>query len=373
MKPLVLFDAAAFCYGPASTLDAVLAELSSADIEIAVLVSGTSAEFLAAYRDCCSFVDCDTDDPGALARHDALFRQCRLFVSNTNPLSARHALLLGVRTIYLDTLFWMWDEIDPVIADLAIYIAQDFDGVEDNRLRIGRAIADFHVVGPLIREAAAQGTRSNSCVISYGGMTSTLIGFDSALRYARTMTRLAIDAIKCERPGARHLFRGNGRIMAALAQEFAGKGRDFAFVPHVGYVEEIARAGILLLSPGLTGCYEALAAGTRTWLLPPQNYSQQLQASVFLGRPDPAFSGRHWGDIYPDFALPRYLPEREGIARLSAAIERFEHDFVAQADYVQALRDALRNGPPPMRRPEDGGTARGAATVADMIRQAVAA
>lgn len=373
MKPLVLFDAAAFCYGPASTLDAVLAELWQANIEIAVLVSGTSAEFLSPHLDRCDFIDCDTDDPAALARHDALFRQCKLFVSNTNPLSARHALLLGARTLYLDTLFWMWDEIDPVIADSAIYVAQDFDGVADNRRRIGHAINDFHVVGPLIREAVDTGVRSDTCVISYGGMTSMLIGFDAAFRYARTMTRLVIGAMDGAPPFARYLFRGNGRIMTELALEFGSADRDFAFVPHADYVEETAGAGLLLLSPGLTGCYEALETGTRTWLLPPQNYSQQLQAAVFLDQPAPVFAGRHWRHIYPDFALPRYLPEEEGVARLSAAIARFEQDAAAQATYGQALRETMIDGSPPTRRRHENEQQRGAAVVANMIRHAVAA
>lgn len=369
-RPLVLLDAAPFCFGPVSTLQVVLDELPVTDLDLILLSSGTTAEFMADYDPKCVQVTCDTENRDELARHNELFQKCALFVSNTNPVSARYAIEVGTPVLYLDTLFWMWDKIDPLIAKSAIYVAQSFRGIEENRRRIGRDIADFRIVGPLVRPARAR-ERNRDCLISYGGMSSKLTVPGVTNRYAWVMTRLLLSAFERAPAFDRYVFRGNARVMDALAREFKDNRCEFGFAPHAKHVEEMAGACNVLLSPGLTGTYEALASYAPTWLLPPQNYSQQLQAEFFLN--DGAFQGRHWGHIYPDFELPAYVPEPEGVRRVSAAVLRFEEDAEAQNRYVAALSEAL-----PISRPALVGAGAdvvgsgAAAQVANMIMEAVA-
>jgi hypothetical protein len=369
-KPMILLDAAPFCFGPASTLQVVLDELPTSELDLILLSSGTTAEFMADYDPKCAQITCDTEDRDQLAQHHALFQKCALFVSNTNPISARYALEVGVPVLYLDTLFWMWDEIDPEIARSAIYVAQSFSGIEENRRRIGGGIADFRVVGPLIRPGSSR-ERNGDCHISYGGMSSKLIIPGETNRYAWVMTRLLLSAFERAPAFDKYLFRGSTRVMDALSREFRDSRCEFGFAPRARHVEEMAKARNVLLSPGLTGAYEALASNAPTWLLPPQNYSQQLQADFFLNG-NRSFQGRHWRDIYPDFELPAYLPEPEAVARVSAAISRFEEDAEAQNRYVRALAKAL-----PIARPASVGWSSelvgnsGATHVANMIMEAM--
>lgn len=377
-RPLVLFDAAPFCFGPASTLQVVLDELLGSDLDLVLLSSGTTAEFMANYDAQCVQVACDTEDLDQLARHHALFQKCALFVSNTNPVSARYAVEVGAPVLYLDTLFWMWDEIDPAIAQSAIYVAQSFRGIEENRWRIGRDISDFRIVGPLVRPGRPR-ARKGECLVSYGGMSSKLTIPGVTNRYAWVMTRLLLSAFERAPAFDKYVFRGSARVMEALAREFGDSRCEFGFAPRAQHVEEMATARNVLLSPGLTGAYEALASEAPTWLLPPQNYSQQLQAEVFLNSEAPPFQGRHWRHIYPDFDLPPYTPEPEAVARVSGSVLRFEEDAEAQTLYVAALAQAL-----PIARPASVGPASvalgaglvgegGAAEVARMITAAAAA
>jgi hypothetical protein len=370
MRPLALFDAAAFCFGPASTLQIVLEELLDYELDLVVLCSGTTAEFLKGSSGRCTLLPCDSEEPAELARWKDLFQRCDVFVSNTNPVSARYALELGVPTIYVDTLFWMWDEIDPVIARSAAYVAQTFAGIEENRRRIGGEIANFRIVGPLAGQAPRR-ARARHCLISYGGMASKFTVPGVTNSYAWVMTRLLLEAFERAPTFDRYLFRGSGPVMEALAREFCDSRCEFAFAPRIQHLDEMASARNLLLSPGLTGSYEAIGAGTPTWLLPPQNYSQQLQSETFLGLAKAPFEGRHWGQIYPDLSLRRYMPEEEGVALVSAAVRRFEDDAAGRRQYVEALVEVLPLTRPPAIPADAPFRGEGAAAeVAGMILQA---
>lgn len=375
MKPLVLLDAAPFCYGPVSTLMAIvnaLSEMAADTLDLVLLASGTSREF-AAVEDRVRIEPCDTESRAALERAAPWFDACRLFVCNTNPPSARFALQRGCPVMYIDTLFWMWDALDPVVARAPWYVVQDFAGTEANRARLGKLgtqVPGFHLTGPLITTARAV-EREPRCLVSYGGMESSLGDPDQARVYGRLMTRLILKALS-DRPEIEEIrFCGRGPVMADLAERFTATDprARFGFLPHRQYLDALARCRLHLLSPGLTGAFEAQASGAPTCLLLPQNYSQQLQAAHFLAAAEPdgarAFAGTEWGEIYPDGRLPSHLPEPEAVARVSALIRRFDEDAAAQARYLTALRRALGDTTPS----EIAGSARPSGTqeVADLI------
>ena len=129
MRRTVLLDAAPFCYGPISTLMAVAQQLRSADIDLVLLASGTAAEFVRTEQTWLRVVTCNTEDIADLGRIRHLFFDAAVFVCNTNPISAGFARTLGCRVVYIDTLFWMWDRIDPLVASSELYLAQDFAGM----------------------------------------------------------------------------------------------------------------------------------------------------------------------------------------------------------------------------------------------------
>ncbi len=342
MKPLILLDAAPFCYGPISTLCAILDHLPRPDLRLKLLASGTSAEFARGYHAGLEIVDCDTEDPEDLEAHRELFLASNLFVSNTNPVSARYAVGLGCRTVYVDTLVWMWDEIDPQVAASELYVAQDFEGIDENFERLGAEIESFEVVGPLIA-SSAEGSRApgNDCLISFGGIESSLTVAGETNRYPWVVTRLLCRAFERLPAFDRYLFAGRGRVMESLARDHGGPRREFRFVPHHELLERLASCRLCLLSPGLTGAYEALAAGARSYLLPPQNYSQQLQSTIFLEQAQWPFQGMHWGQIYRGFEMPAHLPEEQAVAEVNRLILRFESDAEAQERWLEHLVDAV--------------------------------
>jgi hypothetical protein len=367
MKPTVVLDAAPFCYGPISTLMAVVDHLRRQELELVLLASGTAAEFAGAGWEGIRVVPCNTEDLEDLRRVEPLLRECSVFVSNTNPPSAQFAASLGCRVVYIDTLFWMWDHIDPAIAHAALYLVQDFPGVQENRQRIGKDIRNFEVVGPLIADGPTlpQAARENTCVISFGGMESSLTVPGQTNRYPWVITRLLVEAFERVAPFDRYLFCGRDWVMSSLAEQWGGPRREFRFVPHRELLGALSRCRLLLLSPGLTGAYEAMSLRTPTCLLLPQNYSQQLQADTFLKQPGWPFRGWEWSAVYPEVSFPRYMPEAQAIAQLNEVIRRFESDTRAQQHYLELLVTSIQQT---LKSPEAGGAlSSGARAAAEKI------
>lgn len=359
MTPTVVLDAAPFCYGPISTLLAVARQLARYDLELVLLATGTALEFAGDAPPWLRVVPCNTEDPAELARVAPLLRRAAVFVCNTNPPGAVFAHELGCRVAYIDTLFWMWNRIDPRVAASELYFAQDFTGVADNYQRLGHAIRNFEVVGPLIADCddPAALPRANTCIVSFGGMESTLTVPGERHRYPWIMTELVLDALAQLPPFDRVVFCGRGWVMRSLAERFGGPRRQFGFVPHAELMRELARCRLLLLSPGLTGAFEALALNVDACALLAQNYSQQLQARMFLRRPRPVFRGLAWDDLYSDFELPNYLDEALAIDRLDQLIRRFEADTAMQVHYRDRLVACLREPRDTARRAAPGSAA----------------
>jgi hypothetical protein len=161
--------------------------------------------------------------------------------------------------------------------------------------------------------------------------------------YARVMTRLVIEVLEQVEPYDKYLFCGNSQVMERLAGEFGGPRRQFQFVPHERFLEYAAGCELHLLSPGLTGAFEAKAAGRPACLLLSQNYSQYLQSKIILGNGGWGFVGHAWNAVYPTLEIPPYLPEEEAIRRLNEVIRGFEADGAAQARYVNMLIEDIRS------------------------------
>jgi hypothetical protein len=365
MRRLIVLDAAPFCYGPISTLLSVVDHLRTENVDLVMLVSGTSAEMAADYSGDCECLECDTDSIADLERHEELLQRCDVFVSNTNPMSAAWARCRGLRVAYIDTLFWMWNRIDPVVAAANLYVVQDFEGVSENRERIGSEIRNLKIVGPLISSRNnGHNDPENTCLISFGGIESHLTIPGKTNRYPWVMTEVLLEVFRRIPKFDRYVFRGRGHVMRSLAADFGRPDVEFGFAPHREFLDELRRCRSYFVSPGLTGIFEAMDARTATVFLAPQNYSQQLQAETFQSDGRWSLPGIAWHQIYEDFSLPRHMDEALAVATLNETIRRFERDEKAQARYADLLtplaRDLKQSPPLPYAQT-------GASNVAGMI------
>jgi hypothetical protein len=341
-KKIILLQAAPFCFGPISTLLNVVQAFVRPGYQMIVIEEGPTRDLIRRSRLPLERVTLTTAPPFS-AELAELIDQAELVVSNTDPLFAAECMTRGAKVVVIDTLFWMWDHIPPILSEAECYIAQDFYGIEAQLERLGRP-RNFLKLGPL---TSTQGPpiplarRANSIQISFGGCDCLLVD-PRQDPYPGLMLKLMEDALTTALPQDWDILLCCGE-RAARSLQPQDSCVTVGTLSNRAYLKKMRQAKAILLSPGLTGTLEVLQAETPVFFFPPQNYSQALQLSAYRKANVAPYSFT-WTDVYPEFALPPYLPEEEAVDRVRAVIARFVQDEAAQDVLRHKLVEFLQIG-----------------------------
>jgi hypothetical protein len=331
----ILCDAVPFCFGPAAALETLLGEVwssASLQLEVDVLATGSSFEFLERSKLPLSLLQVDSEDPGALARLD--LRPYSAFLTICNPVSWRAMRGRGLPSAYVDFLLWMHSGPagDHFNADL--YLAENYPCTAEWIDRRGREISSLVMIPPLIQPAVRR-LRPGMLLIGFGGMYSRLTIPGVNTNYASYMTEQVLAALK---PGRFERVviagpHGLGPLLEPLLKGFSGA--TFHGFSHREFLEALGECEAFLSHPGLYAPFEAMLGEVPTGFLPPSNYTQILQLRHFraCGMADYSFS---WDDLGRD-PIPSDLPEPEGVAAVLREIASAEHSRETSAGLQAAL------------------------------------
>lgn len=339
----VVAEAVPFCFGPIATLLPVTDILAARGAKIIYLASGPAAQLLRLSQPQTEVVPCNTVKHAEVCEHRKLLTSADVVLTNTNPELAVWTLDWGCRVALLDTLFWMWDHIDPQLASCRPYIIQDFVGVEEQKRRI-RGFEAAPVVGPLVAPQAAPlpaSERRNSLVISFGGVDCPLVPPD-APKYPEGVIGPILAALQRSHPFDEVLICGGGNLAERLSKHSLPRGIRVECLPHQEHVESLRRCRAAVVSPGLTSFFELLRADTPAFFLPPQNYSQVLQLRRYreMGVAPFSFS---WDDLGLGNDLGLYWPETPAVARVRECLDAFTRSPDHQRQLTDRLTAFLQN------------------------------
>jgi hypothetical protein len=290
-----------------------------------------------------SFDECIHADTMAASPTGALneaVRESDVVVSVMNPSVAEVADRLGVPSVYVDGLTWMWDRPPRVPSSVTRYFGEAFTGVERRVERWRDRLPHSEVVGPLIAVAKLLNPEGQTDVlVNFGGLSSSLTPRDSLNTYARTMVECVVEAL-ANWPGritisaGEHVLNPMDRVPLHLAR------RDVRFVnlSQAEYLRELDRSRLLVSSPGLHAIQEALARRLPCLLLPSQNLSQVLTLRrLNYAR---AASALDWDSIYGLTGLTA-TDEGGSCRRIADCISQFRIDIPARARLVWHLTAQL--------------------------------
>lgn len=356
MKNIIL-TAENFAFGPIGKLLTVAEKIDQRKYSLTFVGYGTAYQ-LAKMSSIRNAVEINTDSDESLLSARQLFENADLVISCMDWASVRLAQSLGKPTIWLDTLFWMWDEIPDNILEVDIYIKQNSLNDAENLRRYGKRIRNLRSVGPIVDLDPLQ-YRSfrNQAVVTYGGMEGYgwfEVGKDS--NYPYTMTELLIREVNLS-GFDRVLFTGNERIIRELDAEYRSDKLIFETLPHSQFVRELASSRLALMAPGLESPLEAFAYQIPTIFLPPSNSSQYHQLDDF-GRYGAANMAIHFRDYYPELDLTEknlreqmrmfleqlriFENDKEALAEVASRIGAFMADRELQAIQVEGQKAYLR-------------------------------
>ncbi|MGK4578857.1 hydroxymethylcytosylglucuronate/cytosylglucuronate synthase [Kitasatospora sp. HPMI-4] len=365
----VAIAGAEFGWGSAGKLSAVLSALrqrSGPPLRFIGLASGLGRPLLSGHP-VDRWYDLPADGPpDALAKivHSERVRAALVVLDGS---TARALGALGVPTVFVDSLPFMWSEGDrPALPlDAAVYCAQKCVELPPECFDVLAAVRALHWVDAVIgTPQAAVGRRParpyRSALVSVGGLRAPRLA--DWTDYPTVVLPAVLEALAAHGVQEVHLA---GNLPAGLA----GRLVDSSVAPprttsgaltHGEFLDRLSDCDVLLTSPGLTTLLEAGSLGVPTVCLPPQNLSQ-----IFNGRFHSQAVGAEVRVVWPKDVLA----EEEALSLRSQGEERaleliYAAIGAAAADgrgTARALGEGIRTA---LRRSTAGGIDWGALTTA---------
>jgi hypothetical protein len=336
----ILAVAENFAFGPISKLMTVARALQERGHEIMFIGTGTAHQ-IASRSGLSEVAELDTDAPGYLEKVQPWMDRADAVLScmdRSSVLAARH---YGKPVIWLDILFWWWDELPDFVLDADLYLVQNTLDSRANLAKWGDRLRAMRQVGPIVDLSRRREQPDNQLLVGFGGMEAAgwyAVGKES--NYPFSILRM-LSTYADLSDFDRVVLAGNARIIPQLAEAFAATGWEFACLGRDEYLTELGRSAALLTVPGLETPLEAWAYGVPAIFLPPSNSSQYVQLDDFVEE-GVAEARVHFRHFLPGLDL-RGRPLRDIMAEFLyqlAEYEQHEEWLVQTGDMVTSmLRD----------------------------------
>ncbi|CAN5352609.1 hypothetical protein BH10PAT1_BH10PAT1_7320 [soil metagenome] len=221
----------------------------------------------------------DTENEKYTDKLSKIMKDVDLLVSSMDIQSVVVAKSLKKPVVYIDCLFWFWEDIQTVLFDIDIYIRErsiNDTKADQNAKKFGPKIKNLYTVGPIIPLIKTR-RRKKQVVISYGGGEAThwyKVGRDT--NYPFVMTNILLKYVDWT-PFSRIIIATGKHILDDLSKEFVNSPFKFTNCgSHEGFLKEMSKSEILLTTAGLVTTQEAFYSNTPVIFLPPSNDSHYI-------------------------------------------------------------------------------------------------
>lgn len=295
----IIATAENFAFGPASKLVTVCERLIEEGHEITFVGEGTAYQ-LASKINFKKIYRHNTDSKSFMTWGEKIFKNADALLSSVDRSSVILAKKVSLPVIWLDMLFWWWDEIPEYLFDVGLYIQQNSVKNIRNMKKYGNKIKNMKIVGPILDTAFKGIPTKKQLLVAFGGTEAAgwyKVGKDTFYPY--TFTKLIIDKVNTDKYKT-VLFAGNEKIMADLNKIYGNNKFQFRILPHKIWLKELAESEDLLLIPGLETGLDVTAHERPFFMLPPYNSSAYMELDEFR-RKGIATKGNsiHFADYFP--------------------------------------------------------------------------
>lgn len=337
----IIATAENFAFGPASKLVTVCEELLKRGHEITFVGEGTAYQ-LAGKLNFHKIYRFDTDAPEFMDWGAKIFKNADALISSIDRPSVILAKKVGLPVIWLDMLFWWWDEIPEYLFDISLYIQQNSVKNERNMKKYKEKIKNMVIVGPIFDMSYKSSPTKNQLLVAFGGTEAAgwyKIGKDS--NYPYTFSKIIVERVDTGKYDS-VLFAGNEKIMADLNRKYGNKKFRFTILPHQTWLRELAASRDILINPGLEAPLEAIVYNKPVFFLPPYNSSAYVELDEFRQNGIATKENSiHFCDYFPYRSLAgRNL--RVIMKEFLAELWRFENSPEILTDCVNRIQTYLR-------------------------------
>lgn len=297
----LLFSAEPYGYGPAAKAVAIARTLHAQGHSISFVGSGTALHFAQGAAD--TFDTCLDEH---LVDYSGLLQlNFNAAVSVMEPSLTVAAHAVGLPSVYVDSLYWMWNWADndsqrlravvEHIAQLPVDSALEALATEDmhdgqfvahrlaTRLLVQRSFESNQsglrslmtptMIGPVVEKCPTSEPYKGPIVASISGMLSSLVDMHLALPWAQAVVDLLHDGYLNSNLTCGIIVQGNPAVLSNLRSPASSHFQISPAADHVEAMERLANAPISLAPPGITSILEAWQHSVPFVALPAQHYA----------------------------------------------------------------------------------------------------
>ncbi len=222
----------------------------------------------------------DTEDPKNTLELEKIISKGDALISTMDLPSLTIAKKLKKVTIWVDCLFWFWDEIQSELFDVDLFIREKSLDDSINEKRFAPKIKNLQTVGPIIGKINKK-ERKKQALISYGGGQAThFYKVGKQTNYPFMMTEILRDYVDWS-TFEKVILATSDSVVRRLKKRYSNEIFEFTTLAHDRFLEVVAESEILLTAPGLITAQVAYYYETPTIFLLPSNDSQYLQLEAF--------------------------------------------------------------------------------------------
>jgi hypothetical protein len=328
----ILCDAVSFGFGPVSKLISLAYALADRhNCTLTFAGKGCSLQLALKCEAFSHHTEVDTTDPlecnkkigSDITNYDGV-------LSVMNPDFLKWAQGYDVKTIVVDSLLTMWDEIPtPWLKTCGIIIQNNHGAAERaaNELKSNNTLVTGPLLDPVLlsNELRYPHNMGQTILINLGGAEDPISIIPDLIGSVVSKLLMELPILK---KFERKLLAVGKRQHSAL-KRLKNEGFTVDTCGHRQFLKHLANCDVFLTTPGLTGSFEAFCLRAKTCFLPPFNYSQYLNLQTFR-RFGAAPLSLHWSDLGVGIELltPR-LPEEYAVSLLEKAISTSLNDTKA--------------------------------------------
>ncbi|WP_406260296.1 hypothetical protein OIA45_19410 [Streptomyces chartreusis] len=331
-----------FAFGPAGKLVTVAERLSQQGHQLTFVGYGTAFQLARRSSFWEDVVERDTDGENFSQYCEGSLRDYDLLLSCVDRSSAIEGKRLDVPVVWLDPLFWWWDELPDWVSDLDLRITQRSIGSEPAGYA-SQQRSNHVVVGPIVESIPRLETAPSTTdlLVNFGGGEAAgwyELGKDS--NHPLVVVEALHSHIDMKRFSS-VTIAGGERFVSECRRRWPDSPYSFECLGHQEFLERLSSSCAFLTVPGLEAPLEAWSAGIPTLFLPPSNSSQYVQLDEYR-RLGIAAASIHLRDHLPGMDLMR-LPLRDRTARFLEQLSRFEGDPDLRQSWGKQLQALLND------------------------------
>ncbi len=286
-----------------------------------------------------------------------------LIVCTLNRLAIKTAKLMGLKSVFVDSLAWMWKEIPAEYLLADTYYCFNLFGLKDRLLKKDNIKVISPVFGIL---PPVQIVKEPFVLFHIGGFKNP---FQNKMSFS--YLNLLSDSFRSYKSKTKIIVTGGRDAITYMDNLVTNKNFCFCTLGRIDFLDHLSRTSHFVTTSGLTATLEAFALHAPTSFIPPTNLSQ-LNILKLMSDRGCADSKMSWATITGSEMNVADLSEIEAVPLFDQVAKAVFQNKIYHDRFINKLNSLLETVPNCNKQTEfikDTGTSGSTTIIADLLPQ----